>query len=105
MSAQFAPPAPFDDERYQENQSLKNKRFALQLWRFANAGAFLFFIIANYLIRSTQTSWPPEGIQRIDGTLPAIFSVVLLLSAIPATLVQRSIRRDKRAAMVRNIWI
>src|SRR5579871_795852 len=105
MSAQFVRPAPFEDERYQESQSLKNKRFALLVWCFANAGMFLFFIVSNYLIRSSSTEWPPEGIQRISGTLPAIFSVVLLLSAIPATLARRSIRRDNRPAMVRNIVI
>jgi cytochrome c oxidase subunit 3 len=103
MSAQFAHPVRFDEQQYLQDQQLKNKRFALQLWRLANFGIFAFFALTNYLIRQTQATWPPAGVDRLDPTLPALFSVVLLLSAIPAQLVQRSIRHDNPSAAKRNI--
>ena len=105
MSAQFARPVTFNEEQFLHDRELKNKRFALQLWRIVNGMVFVFFAFAYYLIRSTQASWPPEGVARIDGTLPAIFTVVLLISALPAIRVQAAIRRGERAAMQRNILI
>lgn len=95
MSAQFARPVPFDeteDTRYQQDQDLKNKRFALLLWRFANAGVFAFFALANFLMRQTQPTWPPPGVSRVDAALPTVFSVLLLLSTFPATGALRAIR-------------
>ncbi len=103
MGAQFAQPELFDDKRYQESQSLKNKRFALQIWWIVNGMVFLFFAFANYLMRSVQATWPPQGIARIDTTLPAIFSIVLLVSTFPVSRVLASIRRGDRAVMQRSI--
>jgi cytochrome c oxidase subunit III len=104
MSAQFARPASFEEEQqYLHAQELKNKRFALQLWRLVNGMIFVFFAFANYLMRSAEGSWPPQGVSRLDATLPAIFSAILLLSALPATRVQAAIGRNDRTAMLRNI--
>jgi cytochrome c oxidase subunit 3 len=108
MSAQFAQPVPFDeaeDTRYQPDQDLKNKRFGLLLWRLANAGVFAFFVLANYLMRQTQPTWPPPGVSRIDAAIPTIFSVLLLLSTFPANGVVKAIRQENRAAMQRNILV
>jgi len=103
MTAQFVQPELFDDKRYQESTSLKNKRFALQIWWIVNGMVFLFFAFANYLMRSVQNTWPPQGVARIDITLPAIFSVVLLVSTFPANRVLASIRRGDRVGMARYI--
>lgn len=105
MDAQFARPLSFDEEQFLHDRELKNKRFGLQLWRIANGMVFLFFAFAYYLIRSTQASWPPAGLARIDATLPAIFSVSLLISALTANRAQAAIRRDNRPVMQRNILI
>jgi cytochrome c oxidase subunit III len=101
MSAQFARPVTFEHD--EQALELKNKRFGLQLWRVANGAVFVFFAFANYLMRSAQPTWPPPGVPRLDATLPAIFSVILLLSAVPAARVQSSIRRDDRTGMIRSI--
>ncbi len=105
MAAQFARPTSFDEQQFLRTQELKNKRFALQLWRVANGFVFAFFAFANYLMRSAQATWPPQGVARLDPGLPALFSVVLLLSALPAARAQSAIRRNDRAAMNRNIVI
>jgi cytochrome c oxidase subunit III len=105
MSAQFARPVAFDDEQRQQALDLKNKRFALQIWRVVNGVVFVFFAFANYLMRATQVAWPPQGVTRIDPTLPAIFSVILLISAIPAARAQAAVRRNNRAAISRNILV
>jgi cytochrome c oxidase subunit 3 len=108
MSAQSARPMDlmdFDEARSRYDLDRKNKRLGLQLWRFANSSVFLFFAFANYLIRATQGSWPPPGVARLDATLPAVFSVVLLLSALPASLVTAAIQREDRRAMQRHILV
>jgi cytochrome c oxidase subunit 3 len=106
MSAQFVPPSSsFDGEQYLENLALKNKRFGLLIWRFANFGVFAFFILTNYLMRQVQPTWPPDGVARLDPAIPAAISLVLLLSSIPAARAQAAIRREDRGAMQRNILI
>ena len=102
MDMQASRAGKFDEERFLRERDLKNKRFALQLWRLANGGIFLFFVFANYLMRQ-QTAWPPPGVDRLNATLPTIISLALLVSAWTAASVMRAIRRDDRAAAQRNI--
>lgn len=104
MSAQFIPGSFSQDER-NADRSLRNNRLGLLLWRVANGGVFLFFIFANYLMRSVQTSWPPEGVSRLDAGLPLVISIILLLSSFPASAALRAIRRDDTAGLVRNLFI
>ena len=93
--------ARLEEERLQRERDLKNKRFALQLWRLVNGGMFAFFILANSLMRQTQTTWPPMGISRLDATIPAIISVGLLISGWTASRVLAAIRRR---LMPRRYW-
>ncbi len=95
--------ARLEEERLKRELDLKNKRFALLIWRIANGGLFAFFILANSLMRQTQTTWPPPGISRLDATIPALISVGLLLSALTASRVLAAIRRDDRESAQRNI--
>src|SRR5215831_11583203 len=97
--------ARLEQERLKRELDLKNKRFALQIWRVANAGLFAFFILANSLMRQTQTTWPPIGISRLDATIPAIISVGLLISALTASRVLAAIRRDDHESAQRNIAV
>lgn len=85
--------------------ALKNRRFGLFLWRVANGFIFLFFIYANYLMRSVQATWPPEGATRPDVTIPLIVSALLLLSGIPASRALSAIRRDDVPGLRRYVWI
>ncbi len=101
MSAQLARPLDYDEAQLRHDQELKNKRFGLQLWRLVNGFVFAFFILANYLMRLTQGTWPPPGVTRLDATLPALFSIPLLLSALPASRALAAIRREDRPAMQR----
>ncbi len=104
MSAQFVP-SSYDEKNYQADLALKNKRFGLLIWRFANGGVFAFFILANYLMRQVQPTWPPEGVARLDPGIPALITLALLVSAIPASQAQAAIHRDDRPAMFRNLLI
>ncbi len=96
--------AKLQEEQMLRELDLKNKRFALQLWRVVNGGVFLFFIFANYLMRQ-QTPWPPPGVDRLNATIPTIISLGLLVSGWTALLAQRAIRRNDREGMLRNIVI
>lgn len=53
---------------------------------FAGLIATYFYLFAN------ATSWPPDGISQPKMTLPIIYTVVLLLSAIPAFVADRRLR-------------
>jgi len=104
MSAQFVPGSFSQNER-DADLALRNRRLGLLLWRVANGGVFLFFIFANYLMRSVQTSWPPEGVSRLDIGLPLLISAVLIASSFPATAALRAIRRSDAGGLIRNLWI
>ena len=104
MDAQFATSKFTEDNGVSPDIALKNKRFALFLWRIANGMVFVFFVFANLLMRSSQKTWPPEGAIRPDLTIPTIVSVLLLLSSIPAARALNAIRRDDRVGMTKNIW-
>src|SRR5450432_1820334 len=104
MNVQVSRAGKLEEGRFQRERDLKNKRFALQLWRIANGGLFLFFVFANYLMRQ-QTSWPPPGVDRLNATVPAVISLGLLVSVWTARAVEQAIRRDDRAGMLRNILI
>jgi cytochrome c oxidase subunit 3 len=103
MSAQFVETSPFENEQYWQDLALKNARLGLLLWRFANGGVFVFFIFANYLMRIAQPSWPPPGVARVDIGIPLVISAALLLSAVTASRILASIRRDDRLSAQRHI--
>ncbi len=103
MSAQFAQPSNFDDKQYQETLALKNKRFGLVLWRIANGMVFIFFALANYLMRQAQGSWPPPGVSRLDAGLPTLITLALVLSSLPAFRLQAAARREDKRGMITNI--
>jgi cytochrome c oxidase subunit 3 len=84
--------------------TLKNRRLGLLLWRLTNGMVFAFFIFANYLMRSVQTSWPPEGAARPDLLIPTVVSVLLLLSWIPSSRALNAIRRDAVQGLTANVW-
>lgn len=105
MNAQFVQPTMYDEDRRLQDQALKNKRFGLLLWRLANGGVFVFFIFANYLMRSVAKSWPPEGVAPLNAVIPTVISVILLASAIPAIRAQAAIRRGDNVGLRRNILL
>jgi heme/copper-type cytochrome/quinol oxidase subunit 3 len=109
MSAQFADSsvltAQQQEEQLRQTLALKNKRLALLIWQIANGFIFLFFIFANYLMRNAQPSWPPPGIERADAAIPAVLSVVLLVSSIPASRALNAIRRGDNNGMRSNLLI
>ncbi len=99
MSAQFARPVSFEEEQqYLHAQELKNKRFALQLWRLANGMIFVFFAFANYLMRSAEGAWPPPGVARLDAALPGIPVEIQGLSGLPAAGQKFAVMNDERTA-------
>src|SRR5258708_17169024 len=102
MDMQISRAGKLDEQSFLRERDLKNKRFAVFVWRVANGGVFVFFVFANYLMRQ-QTTWPPPGVERLNATIPTIISLALLVSAWTAISVQRAIRRDDRAGMQHNI--
>jgi len=97
--------ARLEEERQNRERNLKNKRFGLQLWRVCNGGVFIFFIMANYLMRQQQPSWPPPGISRLDAGIPALISLGLLLSGWTASRVLAASKNNNREGILRNIIV
>lgn len=104
MDVKFATPVFGDAIPVVPEHVIKNRRLALLLWRLTNGMVFVFFIFANYLMRSVQTSWPPEGVARPDALIPIIVSLLLLASSIPASRSLNAIRRGDTVGMTRNVW-
>jgi len=80
----------FDSEQFQRELALKNKRTGLLVWRVSNGMVFIFFILANYMMRQVQPSWPPPGISRLDVTVPAAMTLALLVSSFFARRMQKA---------------
>lgn len=83
--------------------ALRNARLGLVLWRIANGMVFVFFVYANYLMRTVQPSWPPPGVARLDTTVPILISVVIILSSVVASQIRAAMRSEKRANVQRGI--
>lgn len=105
MDAQFAKATFTEDTHVTPDIAIKNRRTALFLWRIANGLIFVFFVFANYLMRSVQPVWPPPGAVKPEFVLPAVVSALLLASYFPAQAALRAIRRDDPRSMMRNLWI
>jgi cytochrome c oxidase subunit 3 len=84
----------FDQDALTRELDIKNKRLALQIWRVANGGVFLFFVLANSLMRQTQVSWPPAGVPRLSAGIPIVITLFLLLSSWTASRVQAAMKKD-----------
>src|SRR5258708_39874196 len=95
MDIQISRAGKLDEHRFLRERDLKNKRFALFLWRVANGGGFVFFVFANYLMRQ-HTTGPPPGVERLSATIPTIITLLLLVNAWTASSVQRAICLDDR---------
>jgi cytochrome c oxidase subunit 3 len=56
---------------------------------------------AYFSLRADAKVWPPAGLERLHATLPAIFTVVLVLSSVTLQLGVLAIRRGNAKALVR----
>ncbi|MCC7209717.1 MAG: cytochrome c oxidase subunit 3 [Anaerolineae bacterium] len=97
--AQFAQPVTLDDQEYLRQLALKNARLGLLLWRLVNGMVFAFFVFANGMMRTTQPSWPPPGVQPLDAGLPLILTVVIGASFFTASRSLAAIRAGNSGAM------
>ncbi|HVF03395.1 MAG TPA: cytochrome c oxidase subunit 3 [Frankiaceae bacterium] len=70
------------------------------------ASEIMFFggLFAMYFnLRADADHWPPEGIEHLHATVPAIFTVVLVLSSLTMHLGVMAIRRGNVKALTR--WV
>lgn len=101
--AQFAQPVTLDDQEYLRQIALKNARLGLLLWRFVNGMVFAFFVFANGMMRSTQPSWPPPGVQPLDAGVPLVLTILIGASFFTASRSLSAIRRGASGAMAQQI--
>ena len=87
--------------------------------RAANAGSFigivvalgswammfsaLFFVYAA--LRAQSPSWPPQGVPRLPATLPAVSTLVIVVSSITLHLAVARLRRGDRALFQRLLAV
>jgi heme/copper-type cytochrome/quinol oxidase subunit 3 len=103
--AQFAQPITLDDQEYLRQLALKNARLGLLLWRLVNGMVFAFFVFANGLMRTTQPSWPPPGVQPLDAGVPLILTILIGASFFTASRSLSAIRGGAVGALVQQIVI
>ena len=68
------------------------------------ASEVMFFgglFAAYFNIRATADEWPPNGIEELHATLPAIFTVLLVLSSVTMQIAVFAIRRGDVRALTR----
>lgn len=85
-----------------ELQALRNKRTAVTVFQFSWILVFVCLIVVNLQLRSTQSAWPPVGVQPLDRVLPTIATVGLLASMWLARGGLKAIGRDSRASFLRQ---
>lgn len=103
--AQFAQPVTLDDEEYLRQLALKNARLGLLLWRFVNGMVFVFFVFANGMMRSTQPSWPPPGVQALDFGGPLVLTLLIGASFFTASRSLAAIRRGATGALAQQMGL
>jgi cytochrome c oxidase subunit 3 len=72
------------------------------------ASEVMFFgglFAAYFNIRADAKEWPPPGLEHLHATLPAIFTVVLVLSSITMHMGVLAIRRGNVKALARWVGI
>jgi cytochrome c oxidase subunit 1/cytochrome c oxidase subunit I+III len=63
------------------------------------AAEFLALIVSYFYLRASNDIWPPSGVEKPSLLLPTISLVVLLLSAIPATIADKAILKGNIKGM------
>lgn len=64
--------------------ALKNRRTGMNIFQLSWIMVFVCLVIVNWQLRFTATTWPPEGIQRLDRFLPTLGTFGLIASAVLA---------------------
>ena len=70
------------------------------------ASEVMFFgglFAAYFNVRADADVWPPEGLEHLHATLPAIFTGVLLLSSVTMQMGVFAIRRGDQRSLIR--WV
>ena len=74
--------------------ALRNKRTGMTIFQLSWILVFVCLLVVNWQIRGNFTTWPPEGVTRLDGLLPTIATVMLLISGWTARSALQSIEAD-----------
>ncbi len=68
----------------QELQKLRNNRAGIAIFQFTWILVFVCLVIVDFQLRNSYTTWPPEGVQKLDTGLPALVTVGLIASSVLA---------------------
>lgn len=63
------------------------------------AAEFLALIVAYFYLRASNDIWPPAGIEKPGLLLPTLSLLVLLASALPATLADKAIKKGDQKTL------
>jgi heme/copper-type cytochrome/quinol oxidase subunit 3 len=82
--------------------ALKNKRTGMTIFQLSWILVFVCLLVVNWQIRGNFTSWPPEGVARLDWLLPTIATALLLVSGWTVRGALKSIEADALPAFLRQ---
>lgn len=82
--------------------ALKNKRIGVTIFQISWIMVFICLVVVNLQIRSNFPEWPPVGTQALNPLLPTLATIGLIVSGILTARGLSALRRDDRAAFMRQ---
>lgn len=82
--------------------ALKNKRVGVTVFQISWIMVFICLVVVNLQIRSNFAEWPPVGTQALNPLLPTLATIGLIASGILTARGLAALRRDERAAFIRQ---
>lgn len=64
----------------EERLALKNRRTGMAIFQISWIMVFVCLIVVNLQIRSNFTTWPPEGVAKLELGLPTFAALLLVIS-------------------------
>jgi cytochrome c oxidase subunit 3 len=84
----------------------RDLRFWGMVWFIATEATFFVSLIASYIyLRAIAPTWPPPGVPHRDLVFPAINTVILLASGIPAYYAERAISRGNQRGLATGLLL
>lgn len=95
QSSRLGEALDFERQRQREEElKLRNARTGINVFQASWILTFFTLIIANIQLRWSSPAWPPLGVEKLDGTLPTVATLGLIVSAVLVRRGFRAIRHD-----------
>ncbi len=88
----------------QELQKLRNNRTGIAIFQFTWILVFVCLVVVDIQLRSSYTTWPPEGVQKLGIGLPALVTIGLMISSVLAHRAYNGLKAGGSNASFLTLW-